>query len=73
MEIVYIDGENLHDLSNFKEIFKKDVTYDNIKSHEKPVLHPLSRRYILAKTAGEEGQIAPPLPPSPLQPFLKKI
>ena len=34
---VNIDGENLHiDLRNFNEIFRKDVTYDNIKSHKKP-------------------------------------
>ena len=25
----------LNDLSNFNEIFLKDVTYDNIKSHKK--------------------------------------
>ena len=27
-------------------VFKKDVTYDNIKSHKKPGFHPLFRRYI---------------------------
>ena len=26
----------LNDLRNFNEIFRKDVTYDNIKSHKKP-------------------------------------
>ena len=26
------------------------MTYDNIKSHKKPGLHPLSRRYIFGKT-----------------------
>ena len=26
--------------------------YDNNKSHKKPGLHPLSRRYIFGKTAG---------------------
>ena len=33
MKIVNIDGENLH-LRNFNEIFRKDVTYNNIKSHK---------------------------------------
>ena len=28
------------------------MTYDNIKSHKKPGLHPLSRRYIFGKTTG---------------------
>ena len=36
MKIVNIDGENLHalikTLSNFNEIFRKDVPYDYIKS-----------------------------------------
>ena len=32
----------LNDLRNFKEIFRKDVTRDNIKSHRKPELQPLS-------------------------------
>ena len=29
------DGENLHNLVNFNEIFTKYVTCDNIKSHKK--------------------------------------
>ena len=37
---------------------KKDATYDNIKSHKKTGLHPLSRRYIFGKTTGE-GHIGP--------------
>ena len=37
------------------------MTYDNIKSHKKPELHPLFRRYIFRKTTA--GQIDPP-PPS---------
>ena len=32
------------------------MTYDNIKRHKKPVLHPLSKRYIFGKTA-EAGSI----------------
>ena len=40
MKIVNNDGENLHifwatrETSRKKELFKKDVTYDNIKSHK---------------------------------------
>ena len=52
----------LNKLRNFNEIFRKDVTYDNmkfsgkmwlndnIKSHKKPGDHPLFRRYIFRKT-----------------------
>ena len=47
MKIVNIDGENLHISTNefrkFNEIFRKDVTYDNIKSHKKPGYHLLFR------------------------------
>ena len=44
----------LHDLRNSNEIFGKDVTYDNIKSHKKKKkwLHPLCRRNIFGKTIG---------------------
>ena len=38
MKIVNIQEENpylLNELRNFNKIFKKDVTYDNIKSHKK--------------------------------------
>ena len=31
----------LNNLRDFNEIFRKDVTYDNIKSHKKPGFHPL--------------------------------
>ena len=43
MKIVNIDGENLYllsDLRNINNIFRKDVTYDNI------------RKYIFGKTRG---------------------
>ena len=52
MKIVNIE-ENLlyrnllNDLRNFNGIFKKDVNYDNIKSHKKAGLHPLSEKSIL--------------------------
>ena len=32
----------LNELRNFNETFRRDVTYDNIKSHEKPGVHPFS-------------------------------
>ena len=51
MKIVNIDGEKslylLNDLRNFNKIFRKDVTYDNIKSYKRPGLPPLSRRFNL--------------------------
>ena len=33
----------------FNEIFTKDVTYDDVESHQKPGLHPLFRRHFLKK------------------------
>ena len=39
----------LKNLRNFNEIFRKDVTYGNIKIHKKSGLHLLSRRYIFGK------------------------
>ena len=39
----------LNDLKNFNKNFIKDVSYDNIKSHKKPGLPPLIRRYIFEK------------------------
>ena len=41
MKIIIIDGENLEELNklrNFNEIFRKDVTYDDIKSNKNQVL-----------------------------------
>ena len=35
-----------------KEIFRKDVTYDNIKSHKKVGFHPPSEKCIFGKTKG---------------------
>ena len=61
----------LNDLRNFKEIFRKDVTRDNIKSHRKPELQPLSLFLSLSlsltlslKSSSLEkgvGQIDPPV------------
>ena len=57
IKIANIDRDLLNSLRNFNEIFRKDVTLtcDNIKSHKKPVFHPLFRRYIFQKTAGGRG------------------
>ena len=44
------------------EIFRKDVTYDNIKSRRKPWFHPPFRKQIFLKTT-EGSQIDPPTPP----------
>ena len=54
----------MNDLRNFNEIFRKDVTYDNIKSHKKSWFHPLCRRYVFGKTT-DVGQITPPAPVPP--------
>ena len=36
------------------------MSYYNIKSHKKPAFHPLFRRYIFRKTAGEQVKLTPP-------------
>ena len=50
LKIVNIEEEKssylLNDLRKFNEIFRKDVTYDNIKNHIKLRLHNLSGKYI---------------------------
>ena len=38
MKIVNISMEKI--LRNFNEVFRKDVTYNNIKSYKNPGLHP---------------------------------
>ena len=57
MKIANIDTERessylLNNSRNFNETFRKNVTYDNIKSHKKSEFHPLFRRYIFEKTTG---------------------
>ena len=49
---------SLNDLTIFNKVFRKDVTYDNIKSHKK--LHPLYKRHIFGKPQGGIGQLTPP-------------
>ena len=39
-------------MRNLYESFRKDVTYDNIKSHKKAGLHSFSRKHIFEKTTG---------------------
>ena len=43
-------------MRNFNEFFRKDVTYDNIKSHGKQGFYPRFRRYVFGKTTGEGGE-----------------
>ena len=40
----------LNDLRRFNEVFRKDATYDNIKSHKEKGFHPLLKRCIFEKT-----------------------
>ena len=53
-----------HSLKNLNEIFRKKVSYDNIKSHRKTGFYPLSRKNSFGKTAGG-GQIDPCSPHPP--------
>ena len=51
-------------MRNLNEVFRKDVTYDDIKSHKKAGFHSLIRRQIFEKTTGEvKLTLPPPLPP----------
>ena len=49
----------MNDLRNFNEIFKKNMTYNNIKSHKKARLYRLSEKYIPGKTTGGVNSTAP--------------
>ena len=57
----------MNDFRNFNEIFRKDVTYDNIKSYKKPESHPLFKPSLketfLEKRQGVQAD-APPPPPA---------
>ena len=50
----------MNKLRNFKEIFRKDVTYDKSKSHKEPGFCALFRRHIFWKTEGGGGSNWPP-------------
>ena len=60
MKVVDIDEENLHifrkkDFGNFNKISRKNVPYDDIKSHKKSGLYPYSRKHSFRKPKGQEG------------------
>ena len=40
---------------NFNEIFRKNVTRDNIKCHQKSGLHPLFKNHNFGKTTQKMG------------------
>ena len=55
MKIANTDRESLHilrELKKFNENFRRDVTYNNMKSHKKARFHPNFRIYIFGKTTG---------------------
>ena len=58
----------MNDFRNFNEIFRKDVTYDNIKSYKKPESHPLFKPS-LKETFLEKRQGVQADAPPPPQPF----
>ena len=45
-EILHIFVHTMNKLRNFNEIFTKDVTYGNIKSHKNLGFHHLFRIYV---------------------------
>ena len=45
----------MNDMMNFNEALKKNITFDNIKSHQRSRLHPLSRKHNFGKTKGGRG------------------
>ena len=45
----------MNDLRTFNENLRKDVTYDNVKSHKKSAFHLLYRRYIFRKATERMG------------------
>ena len=40
-------------MSNFNEVFRKNVSYNNIKSHKKAGLYPLSQENAVLKKTQE--------------------
>ena len=53
MKTVNTEEENfqfLNNFRNFNEIFRSDVTYDNINSYKKTEFHLLSEKYVFGKT-----------------------
>ena len=60
-------------MRNFNKVFRKDMTYDNIKSHKKARLHTLSRRHIFRKKHRWVKLYTTPPPPPPLSFFRVKL
>ena len=50
----------LTNLRNFNETVRKDVTYDNIKSHKKTGCYRISEEHIFGKTKREGGKLTSP-------------
>ena len=47
------ENSNIKSLLSFERSeFRKEMTYNNTKSHKKPGLHPRSRKNIFGKTTG---------------------
>ena len=46
----------MHELRNSNEIFRKDVTYDNIKSHEKTRVSTSLKNTFLENPQGREDK-----------------
>ena len=66
-EKFFISSERLEEF--FNESFRKNVAYDNIKSHKKPGFHPPLQRYIFRKTTGGSQTKSPPTPLPPRNRF----
>ena len=43
----------MNNSGNFNEVFRNNVTYDNVEIHKEMELYPLSRKYIFAKSMGQ--------------------
>ena len=59
VKLVNIEEENIHIFrGNFNEIFRENVSHDNIKSQRKQGLYPFCRKYSFEITIGD-GHIYP--------------
>ena len=63
----------LNYLRSFNEIFRKDVTHDNIKSHKKQGYTLSLEDEFFKKSQRCGGQINHPPPPPPPQPLLSRF
>ena len=56
MKIVSIEEENLlNSLRNVNAIFRKDMTYDNVKSHKKTGLQLFFEKHVFGKARGRRS------------------